>query len=255
MLDKLRGLLESKPPAQKKLAERGSWNPNFITDPVRIASFLNDLAHQRTALFLQLDDRGIESEDDQAQRMTTYLYKVGTERAALHTPDDPEDDQRLRAAGRFKVITDIYNNILTFPTEIIAIQEEGGQSYYIINLPGRVYYPKNQKPRQIRIDRQRNIHAYLRFFEPAKSYRALIDDLSAQGMGVLLSSEDQTLPYVRKGDKLKACSIGLGTRQYPCEARVNQVKRIGDKAIRIDCGFVSPGAEFLDAVAAILKGA
>ena len=254
MFDKLKGLLESKPSAKKKTTERGSWNPNFITDPVRIASLLNDLAHQRIALFLQLRESGIEGENESEPMIASYFHKIGTERAALCKPDAPEDDQRLRAAGRFKVITEIYNNTLTFPAEIIDIKEDGGQEYYIINLPGRVYSPKNQKPRQVKIDRQRNLHAYLRFFEPPKSYPALIDDLSAQGMGVLLSAEEQTLPYVRKGELLKSCSIGVGSRQYPFEARVGQVKRINEKTLRIDCVFNSPSSALLEAIETLIKG-
>ncbi len=252
MLDKLKGLLlESKPPAVKK-PDRGSWNPNFITDPVRIASFLNDVAHQRSALFLQIRDG--EVDEDHEQMITTYLYKVGTERAALHKPDDPEDDQKLREAGKFKVITDIFNNILTFPTEIIDIKDVDGEEYYIINIPDRVYYPKNEKPRRARINQQRNIPVYLRFFEPPKSFPAIIDDLGAQGLGVLLSSEEQTLPYVRKGDELKSCSLGVGTRQYKFDARVSQVKRINEKTLRIDCSFKSPSAELIDAIDALVKG-
>jgi hypothetical protein len=251
MFDKLKGLLDSKPPPRRK-ADGGSWNPNFVTDPARIASFLNDVAHQRTALFLQIGEGRLE--DGQEGLIATTLYKVGSERAALCKPDDPEDDQRLRAAGRFKVIADLYDSILTFPAEIIDIKAEDGQEYYIIKLPGRVYYPKNPKPRQVKIDRQRNLHAYLRFFEPPKSYPALIDDLSAQGMGMLLSAEEQTLPYIRKGETLKSCSIGVGTRQYPFEAQVSQVRRVNEKALRIDCVFTAPSAELLEAISAILKG-
>lgn len=249
MFDKLKGLLDPKPPAPRK-ADRGSWNPNFITDRPRIVSLLNDVAHQRVALFLQLRDSGLEEEQD--EMITTYLYKVGAERAALHKPDDPEDDQKLRAAGQFKVITDLFNNVLTFRAEILDIKGEDGQEYYIIGIPDRVYHPKNEKPRRVRI--KQHIPVYLRFFEPAKTYPATLDDLSAQGAGLMLSTEEQTLPYVRKGDELKSCSLGLGTRQYKFDAKVNQVKRVNEKTLRIDCAFKSPSAELLDLVETIIKG-
>lgn len=248
MLDKLKGLLESKPPA--KSSGTRSWNPNFVTDPVRIASLLNDMVHQRLALGLQLADESGDPDD----LITTFMYKVGTERAAIKVPDEPEADAKIRAAGGFKLITTVMDRTLTFKAEILTIQEEDGQDYYVIRLPDRVYYPPYEKPQRVKFDKHRVIPVYLRFFEPQKTYPGVIDELGPRGIIVLLSGSEQTLPYIRKGDELKSCSFGVGTRQIKFDARVGQVRRINDKQVRIDCVFKSPSTELKDAIQALMKG-
>jgi hypothetical protein len=79
--------------------------------------------------------------------------------------------------------------------------------------------------------------------------------LSTRSIGILLSSENTILPYVRKGDEPKACSLGIGTRQIKFEARVTQVKRINDKAVRIDCSFKSLNPELETAIAGLINEA
>jgi hypothetical protein len=250
MLDKFKVLLGEKPRVK---SENRNHNPNFVTDPKRIVSLLNDLVYQRAVLFLCTNDRG--NDEDLEEMTTTYLYKVGTERAALQKVDDPGDDLKLREARVFKVITDLFNNVLTFKAEILDIQKEGDQEYYIIGLPDRIYYPKNCKPRQIKISSVRKVPVYLRFEDAPKTVPGLVDDLSTRSIGILLSSENTILPYVRKGDEPKACSLGIGTRQIKFEARVTQVKRINDKAVRIDCSFKSLNPELETAIAGLINEA
>jgi hypothetical protein len=193
MLDKFKALIGEKPRAR---SEWRSYNPNFVTDPARIASFFNDLAYQKSVLFLSLADNAIDENPE--DMLTSYLYKVGTERAAMQRVDDPEDDAKLRRADTFKVITDIFDNVLTFRTGILDVQSEGDQEYYIIAIPKRVYYPKNCKPRRTMISKHRKVPVYLRFQDPPKTIPGIIDDLSSQGAGILLSSENIILPYIRK---------------------------------------------------------
>lgn len=231
MFDTLKSLLGGKPAPRKRA---GSWNPNFITDPTRIVSVLNDLAQQQSALTLYpLEGDGLEKADE---GITTYLYKIGTERAALRKAEPPEADARIRAERRFKAVAENFERIVSFRLEVLDIQQEDEMEYYIIAIPDRVYSPEPpQRPHFL----EQKITVYLRFFDPPKSLPGVLDDLSPAGMGVILAGDEQVLPYIRRGDELRSCSVGLGNRQYRFDARVTQVRRINEKSMRLHCDFLS----------------
>lgn len=244
MFDTLKSLWDNKPPATSKRA--GSWNPNFITDPTRIVSILNDIAHQQSALMLYpLEGEGVEKADE---AITAYLYRVGTERAALRKVEEAGNDLKIRSLGRFKAVAEIFERVLSFRLEVVDVQQEGEQEYYIIKIPDRMYCPEQEPLRRARFFEQQKIPVYLRFFEPAKILPGLLDDLSLGGLGVILSGDDKVLPYVRKGDELQSCSIGLGNRQYRFNAQVTQVRHLSDKSLRLECKFQSLESGLAEAI-------
>ena len=67
------------------------------------------------------------------------------------------------------------------------------------------------------------------------------------------SSENIILPYIRKGDELHSCSFGLGTRQIKFDAQVTQIKRVNEKAVRVDCRFKSLTPDLEEAIASLLS--
>jgi len=244
MFNKFKTLLSNNPPAVKKAPQ----NPNFITDREKIGYLLGELAHQRIVLHICLDEE--TDEENPESMIATYLYRAGTERIALEKLDNPDDDAKLREVRKFKVIAYLYDSVLTFDTEIVAFQQEGGAEYYIAGLPDKIYRPKDGQPRQTKISTFRKVHVFLPFLAIHRTLPALIENLSTRGAGLLLSVEDLSveLPFVRKGDEFKLCQLGLESRPPKFDMIVNRVKPVGDRAVRLDCTFKSLSPETEQAV-------
>jgi len=244
MFNKLKSLI-GKPAREPRLQRE---NPNFVTARDRIVSLLNDMVYQRIVVYLDLP--GDNKKDDIEDMPSTFFKQVGSARAALERLEDEELHAQVLAAEQFKVISDLYGAPLTFQTKVMQTQSAEGKEFYIIDLPAKVFYPEADEYRKFRISAYRKVPVYLKQPNQEKAIPGVLDVLSTVGLSVLLSGENTTLPYLRKGERL-SCSIMVEGDNVKFEIVVEELKRLSDeKSLRVDCAFGPVSKE----VSRIVKG-
>lgn len=249
MFSKIKSLLGKPEQAPRPQRE----NPNFITARERIVSLLNDMVYQR--IVVRLDIPGENHKDDIDDMPTTFFKQVGSARAALERLEGEEAHAQLVAAEQFKVISDLYGSPFTFQTKVNQIQSAEGKEFYIIDLPSKVFYPESEEYRKFRIGAYKRVPVYLKQPNQEKPIPGVLDTLSIGGISVYLSSENTTLPYLRKGEKLN-CSIMVEGDNVKFEIVVENVKRLSDdKSIRVDCAFGNVSKEVMAVVKAMMSEA
>ncbi|PKM10931.1 MAG: pilus assembly protein PilZ [Gammaproteobacteria bacterium HGW-Gammaproteobacteria-3] len=173
-------------------------NPNFVTNPIRIAHLIETIMSPRICTVQIKGSKRFFSTsllDFQPQSGSLLLDEISPK----------EGNSLIRISAVLKLSTFVNDIPLAFKTTIIDQNLKQGIPYYKAGLPERIHYPQRRKAPRV------SIEANTLNFEAHTNTHALamtgqVYDLSRDGLCINLA---ETSPPLERGHIIKNCRITL----------------------------------------------
>lgn len=173
---------------------------NFLTDPDRINSLLNEI--QKTSLLCTLYIEGSK------EVFSTSLIKNSLESNQLIFEElSPKsgNDLLMIKKNKVKLTTSINRVQISFLLTNIKRYRTDGITYNKAKKPKRIYYPQRRSAPRVLLD-NKNIPFFGTLTTTNTPFAGFVFDISREGIGLEISNP--TIP-LEKGDSMKNCRITI----------------------------------------------
>lgn len=192
-------------------------NPNFVTEPHKIAKLLQDI--EATSPLCTITFDGMKEE------FSSSILTVNTLENQLILDEllPAQGNTILQRKKSLKLSTHFNGIHLAFKLGNVKTGSSQGMAYYKADFPNRIYYPQRRKAPRIEITT-----IYIPFTGIASknniSIGGSVFDISRSGIGIKLPDNRSR---IQRGDVIKKCNITLDDYTLEFDLAVRFVKRIG----------------------------
>ena len=224
MLEKLKNFFKKKQKPGTYDSDPAT-NPNFLTDPDKIISLLQDIEHASPLCNINIE--GITEEfgssilDVQINNKQIILDELS-----------PKHGNELLIDKKIKLST-IHNGIrLALMLSDIKIGSSHGIAYYKSAIPNRIYYPQRRTIPRMQLDAVDTLFSGVSN-RTNSSVVGRVFDLSINGIGIVIPNNRTR---IQRGDLIKNCRITLDNHAINFDLATRFVKTINQESGKTQIG-------------------
>lgn len=230
MLRKLKHLFSKQPPAEPAVDDDedfvGFENPNFITEPDKIAKLLSEIEHGSPLCSVQVHPPG--------EDFSSSILGVKQDKRIIILDElMPKQGNDLLLLNRSLKLSTFHKGIhLSFNLSGIEVGHSRGINYYKAPFPERVFYPQRRRTPRLEIS-SIDIPFSGVVQRTSSTIGGSLFDLSRGGAGVYVPVNRAR---VQRGDTIKNCQMTIEDYTMDFDLSVRFVKPVSPASTKVQIG-------------------